>query len=260
MSVLTITRMLDDPSALEVWPAMAASDLESGAPVQRGLMVCDDKPRGLSAGIWDCTAFTGTVGPYSVSEFMILLEGAVTIVDAHGGETVIRAGESFIIPKGLVCQWKQTTTVRKFFVIFDDASGLRVAEPAKLAVIKPDPAVALAPIPGPDPALIVGAQQPVWRDFSYFADLTGQLTTGIWSSTPYERRPAVFTRHELMHILDGEAILTDANGKAHAFKAGETVFVPIGAQVAWKNTVPVRKIYCSFTPNAAGVLHAAAAE
>jgi uncharacterized cupin superfamily protein len=255
MSIPTLTRMLDVPSALEVWPAMAASDLESGMPVQRGLMACDDKARGLSAGIWDCTAFTGKIGPYSVSEFMILLEGAVTIVDAKGGETVIRAGESFIIPKGLVCQWKQTGTVRKFFVIFDDASGLKAGDPAKLSVIKPDPAVALAPISGPDPAMIVGDQQPVWRDHGYFADVTGQLTIGVWSSTPYQRKPAAFARHELMHILEGEAILTDAEGRAHSFAAGETVFVPIGAQIAWKNTVPVRKIYCSFTPNAAGVLH-----
>ena len=69
-------------------------------------------------------------------------EGEVVIVEED--RTVsIKAGESFIIPKGLRCRWTQPGHVKKFFVIFDDASGLVNEGP--LHTIKIDPAVKLAP-------------------------------------------------------------------------------------------------------------------
>ena len=182
MSTLKFSRMEPMGPAgkgLEDWGPIEAKGLVSGTPKQRGHMVLDDKEHGLSAGVWDCTAFTGKPGPYSVNEFMLLLEGSVTIVDAKGGETVIKAGESFILPKGLVCQWKQTGYVRKFFVIFDDASGMKAKDPKKLKVIKPDPKAKLDAAGGPDPKLVVSGD-PKWQDKLYWEDPTGQWTIGVW--------------------------------------------------------------------------------
>jgi uncharacterized cupin superfamily protein len=152
-------------TGLAVWPEIPASALAVGKPVQRGHYYLEDKARGLTAGVWDCTAMTEKGGPYSVNEFMILLEGEVTLIEppknvpsplaGEGGapsgragegaaqaeprRTTFRAGESFIIPKGLPCQWHQDGYVRKFFVIFDDASGLAPENPAALAPLRPDP-------------------------------------------------------------------------------------------------------------------------
>ncbi len=250
---------LSDPGgdALEIWPAIDAKHVANGTPVQRGRMVLDDTAAGLSAGIWDCTAWTGTLGPYSVHEFMIILEGAVTIVDAKGGETTIKAGESFVIPKGLVCIWKQTGYVRKFFVIFDDASGAE--QPDELKVLKLDTNAALSASDGPDPELVVSERMPDWADHAVHADPTGQWSVGLWSSTPYERKSIPFPRHELMHILEGVVTLTHGDGTAETYQAGDTVFVPKGAEIAWKNATPVRKIYCIMAPRAAAVAPAAAA-
>jgi uncharacterized cupin superfamily protein len=234
---------------LEDWGPIEAKSLVSGTPRQRGHMVLDDKESGLSAGVWDCTAFTGKMGPYSVNEFMLLLEGSVTIVDEKGGETVIKAGESFILPKGLVCQWKQTGYVRKFFVIFDDASGMKAKDARKLKVIKPDPKAKLDAAGGPDPKLVVSGT-PKWHDKLYWEDPTGQWTVGVWSTTPYERKVIPFPRHELMHILEGAVTISDGKGGAETFRAGDTLFVPKGATMGWKNDEPVRKIYCSFLPKA----------
>ena len=64
---------------LAAWPEIPASELTAGTPVQRGHVYFEDKATGLSAGVWDCTAMTGTLAPYSVNEFMILLEGAVLL-------------------------------------------------------------------------------------------------------------------------------------------------------------------------------------
>lgn len=243
---------------LETWPPIPATDLVAGTPVQRGHTYLDDKAHGLSVGVWDCTAFTAKAGPYSVNEYMILLEGSVTIIDKAGKETVIKAGESFLIPKGLYCQWKQTGYVRKFFVIFDDASGLKPRNPDQLTVLKPDPEVALAPAKGPDPELVVGGKVPTWRDHTLFEDVTGQWTMGVWETTPYERKTITFPRHELMHILTGSVTLTDGEGKAQSFKAGDTLLVEQGARMSWKNSEPVRKLYCIFLPKAAAAKSQAA--
>jgi uncharacterized cupin superfamily protein len=226
-----------------------AESLAAGSPVQRGHSYLEAKEHGLSAGVWDCTAMTTRFGPYPVNEFMIVLEGAVTIVEDGGKETTIRAGESFILPKGLPCSWKQEGSIRKFYVIFDDASGLATADPAALSTIRLDPAAALSPIKV-DPAPILGAL-PVQHDRNWFTDLTGQWTVGVWDATRYERKVMPFPRHELMHLLEGSVTLTDAEGNGQTFRAGDTFFVPMGTLCGWRSAEYVRKIYCIFQPSAA---------
>ncbi|MCW5738520.1 MAG: hypothetical protein KIS73_30640, partial [Enhydrobacter sp.] len=49
----------DPEQPLETWEPIPPSELESGEPVQRGHLYIDDKARGLTAGVWDCTAMTG---------------------------------------------------------------------------------------------------------------------------------------------------------------------------------------------------------
>ena len=70
-------------------------------------------------GIWDCTAFTDQMMPYTVDEYMFFLEGELTMLLPNGTEIEIKAGDAFIIPKGFECQWKQTGFVRKIFMILD---------------------------------------------------------------------------------------------------------------------------------------------
>lgn len=237
------------------WPEIPAEILTAGKPVQRGHIYFEDKAIGLSAGVWDCTAMTGRLAPYSVNEFMIVLEGAVTIVDARDHAVTIKAGESFLIPKGLPCVWRQDGYIRKFFVIFDDASGKAPPDPAVLEVLRPDPQAALAPSDGPAPD-VLASPPPTQRDKQYFADLTGQWTVGVWDSTAYHRKTIGFPRHELMYILEGQVTLTEEGGPGEkglpqTFKAGDTFFVPMGTRCDWKSTGYVRKIYCIMQPKAA---------
>lgn len=239
---------------LERLEDIPADQLIAGTPVQRGHGYLEVKELGLSAGVWDCTPMTTKPGPYPVHEFMLVLEGEVTIVEpggveAGGRETTIRAGESFILPKGLHCSWKQTGYMRKFYVIFDDPSGAAAPEPSALAVIRPDPRAALAPMEV-DPAPIVGSL-PKQHARSWFTDPTDQWTVGVWDATPYERKVAPFPRYELMHLLEGSVTLTDGQGGGQTFRAGDTFLVPMGAPCGWKSTEYVRKIYCIFQPKIA---------
>lgn len=231
------------------WDPIDPQSIESGSPVQRGHLYFNDDNLGLMAGVWDCTPFTGTMAPYDVNEFMFILEGSVTMVLADGAEETIRAGESFVIPKGLVCQWKQPDYTRKYFVIFSDTSGTSVDDPGSLRIIRPhaDDAVSVSDIA--DTTQFIGSI-PKQGEHEYHVDPTGQFMVGLWDSEAFERPVAPFNRYELMCILQGSVTLSDGAGNDQVFRAGEAAFVPKGAPYKWKSDEYVRKFYCIFMPAA----------
>jgi len=242
---------------LELWGEIPEAELIAGKPVQHGHYYLNEPAIGLTAGVWDCTAMTSRLAPYPVNEFMILLEGSVTILDERGGSTTVKPGESFIIPKGLPCAWKQTGYVRKFFVIFDDSSGQKPEDPAALKVLLPDPKTPLERSASPSPDVLLSSV-PTQHAREYFEDLTGQWTVGIWDSTPYHRKTINFPRYELMHILEGEVTITEEGFAPQTFKAGDSFFVPMGARADWHSTRYIRKIYCIMQPRQVAAASAAA--
>jgi len=255
MSDLEIIRFEPNgPSAkgLETWEEIDPGCLVAGSPVQRGHVYHELPELGYVAGVWDCTAMTSRVAPYEVNEFMLLLEGSVTIA-VEGGETVtIHAGECFVIPQGLRCSWKQTGRVRKYFVIFEDPSGRSHPESAALGVIRPQksgPAQGMTKIDVPNPDIFLSSL-PTQYDHGYFEDGTHQMFVGLWESTPFERAVTPFPRNELMCILEGSVTLTDGDGKEHMFAAGDAAYVPMGTRCSWKSTETVRKFYAIFEPTA----------
>lgn len=232
----------DPKAALEDWGPLEAQNLVSGTGQQHGTMVIDDQARGLTAGIWACSPFTSKMAPHGNDEFMLLLEGAVEIVEPSGKVTRIVAGESFILPKGLVRQWRQTGDVKKIFVILETPDDAAARDTRGLAVIKPDPKVALTPSAGPKPEMLLSGA-PVQRGHEVFEDRTGKLSVGVWDSTAYHRKAVPFPRHELMCLLQGSVSVTGPSGRTQTFKAGESFFVPYGAVTDFRTDGYVHKIY-----------------
>jgi uncharacterized cupin superfamily protein len=233
---------------LEDWGSMPSEDLIAGTGQQYGHLWLEDATYGLMVGVWACSPMTGRMDPWSTNEIMILLEGSVVIDHADGTSLAASAGDAFFIPKGTVCSWRQAGDLKKFFIIQNDASGLVPKDPAALRARKIEPAAGLAAAQRPDSTLLVGAA-PTCAEAVAFTDLTGQLSAGVWSATPYKRRAVASPRHELMHILEGEVTLDDGAGRTETFGAGDTCFVPLGAVVGWSSEVPVRKIFATFTPS-----------
>ena len=225
------------------WPALPAlprEDIASGAADQTGLTVFEAP--GLTVGFWGCSPWVATPGPYPSDEFMILLEGSVTILLPDGRAETIRAGQSFFIPKGLDCTWDQPEPVKKIYVIFEGGA-------AKAGVGLPltvDPAMPLAPSPAPAPA-ILDSKVPVQRAAQVYADGSGQISVGVWATSAYRRKPIPFPRHELMHILSGEVTMT-SDGVTRTWAAGQSFFVPMGAVVDWVGPGELAKVYCSIMP------------
>lgn len=77
-------------------------------------------PKGASAGIWEARANTSDYR-MDHAEFMYLLEGEVTVIDkTDGRQESFKAGDALLAHLGADITWKQTTKLRKFYVIFEN--------------------------------------------------------------------------------------------------------------------------------------------
>ena len=239
-------------TGLVQWPAIDHSNLTAGEPVQRGHTYFDDDTGTLTCGVWECTPMTTKLHPHPVNEFMCILGGVVTIVDQSGNEETISAGQSFVVPKGMPRIWKQTETVRKFYVIFNDPSGIEPEDPSTLAIARIDPAGALSLVDQEkqDTSRYDG-RVPTQHIHAPFNDLTGQLLAGVWDTTDMHTKLLPFAKNECMHLLDGTVTITNREGVADTFRAGDTFLLPRGITYRWDSEGYVRKIFCIFTPKEA---------
>jgi uncharacterized cupin superfamily protein len=208
----------------------------SGVRVQRGDTYFTDDTGKCIAGIWECTPCQTAMGPYPFDEFMVILEGSVIIVEEDGTETTFRAGEAFVIPKGAPISWKQTMSVRKFYVIIiDEEIEAGAQETLKIRRIDPTEDI-------PDSRGV-------------FADSSGRLRAGIKDRILMSSSPP-FPENELLHILEGEVtITTDVDGagdgsEVRTFVAGDTFLVPRGVNCWRDSTDDVLAIFCSWDPQA----------
>jgi len=71
---------------------------------------------GVRAGIWRSTAYTERYESYPTDEFMIVLEGEVTL-EGEGFRDTYRKGDAFFVPKGFKGIWHQPVDLLKFYVI-----------------------------------------------------------------------------------------------------------------------------------------------
>jgi uncharacterized cupin superfamily protein len=237
-----------DPDApLDVWPTIAPEELESGNPIQRGLTLVDEPDHGFSAGLWDCTAQTSVWMDQPSHEFMLLLAGEVTIVEASR-ESTFRAGDAFVLPQGLRCQWKQPGYVKKIWVTYEDPALAASSRNAVDHAILVDPSGPLEPsAPLPPEILVSAAPTQAARDD--FVDPTGRFAAGVWATAAYQRRALPFDRWELMHIVSGETTLTDPAGGREMVRAGDTFLVSRGEIRSWEGERDLRKIFCLFKPD-----------
>lgn len=233
-------------SGLETWEAISKDLIVSGDPVQRGFQYFSTENDKLVSGVWDCTEHELILDAYEVDEFMVVLEGSITVKDKSGHEETFRAGESFIIPKGTECAWKQYEYTRKYYVIYDNPESKAVNTQA-LAAIRVNPNADLPRVTQHDPAVYI-SEVPDMGMLVLYSDPDGKFDAGMWDCSPMKRVPSTIARSELMHILEGSGSITNADGVVFEFKAGDTFLVPVGMGYQWENREYVKKIFCSYTP------------
>jgi hypothetical protein len=230
---------------LEPMAEITPDEVVAGSAAELGHNYYTSPSGVLTAGVWKCTAHTLEFGPYPVDEFMLVLDGSVNIVHADGHEEIFRAGDAFVIPKGLPCQWKQTESIHKFYVILDDPDTPIPEEPASSRAIRLSASEGLEKLDLPNPEIFEGGT-PTQEDCSAFEDETGRFFAGTWTCSPMRRRAQRFGRTELMCLLEGGMTLTDDAGSEHAFAAPEVLLELPDTVSAWASTETVRKYYCIF--------------
>lgn len=233
-------------TGLQTWDPIPRDLITSGDPIQRGHQYFSTENDKITSGVWDCTAYTQIRGPYEVDEFMLVLEGSISIDDSAGNTQTFRAGDSFILPRGTDCVWKQSEYARKFYIIHDNPSSTTVENPEGLAPIRVDLSAELPRVAAHDESLYMGNIPDMGMNV-LFADPTGKYIAGVWECSPMQRIPATFERSELMHILEGSGSITNADGIVFNFEAGDTFLVPAGMGYQWKNDEYVKKVFSSYT-------------
>ncbi|WP_422370517.1 cupin domain-containing protein [Hoeflea sp.] len=83
-----------------------------------------------------------------------------------------------------------------------------------------------------------------WRCFT---DASGRAISGIWEAGPHLER-CNCDYDEMCHILEGEVRLTDKDGCARTFGAGDSFVVSAGFEGTWENLTYVRKVFFILNP------------
>ena len=63
-----------------------------------------------------------------------------------------------------------------------------------------------------------------------YKDSTGRFFSGTWASEAFESRQRPFPYNGFAYVYDGSITLTDANGAAREFTAGDAFFIPEGVE------------------------------
>lgn len=69
-----------------------------------------------------------------------------------------------------------------------------------------------------------------------------RVSTGLWSCTAGVFRWE-FTWDEFVHVLEGEATITDEEGNSCTLRAGDTAHFPVGLNTEWRVDKFIRKVF-----------------
>jgi len=200
------------------------------------------KNRNTAGGIWTSPDYSGQMHRATSTEFIYLLEGAITLVDKSGREEAFRAGEALIIPRGAEFQWRKSDNVREYWVIFEREDG-----PTTLPAASGTPYFFRLSRDGPDAKGLTGSGRT--KEHQYYAGADGS-SVGVWETAPHTSSGFHKTTYtELMVFLAGTVTLSTADGQQERFKAGEVALVPKGVEYKWSGDT-VRKFWVIFDKDA----------
>ncbi|SVC95427.1 uncharacterized protein METZ01_LOCUS348281 [marine metagenome] len=78
---------------------------------------------------------------------------------------------------------------------------------------------------------------------SFYEAEDGSVATGVWECPPCKVDIDNYPVNEMMTIISGALIMTNAEGVEETFGPGEVVFVPKGSKLTWQITERLKKYY-----------------
>jgi uncharacterized cupin superfamily protein len=95
--------------------------IKDGTPIQKEIGVFENDEKNMFVGMWQSSEFLSEMSPFPFHEFVQLLEGEVVISETDGTVNTFKAGDTFFIPKGTVCQWQVIKPILKYYAILDSS-------------------------------------------------------------------------------------------------------------------------------------------
>jgi uncharacterized cupin superfamily protein len=124
--VIRLTPNGDPTTGMTPWQKISHDGVIAGEPKdRRHRFYIGDRlmPGQIRVGVWEATAYTEKLENYPKDEFMHVIEGSVTIIEEDGRESTFKTGDSFFMPSGFTGLWKQSETMKKYFMVFDASDG-----------------------------------------------------------------------------------------------------------------------------------------
>lgn len=233
-------------SQLKALLLVRADGSQTDTPLKRGALSAGDpfadvrdiayvSDDGVSAGVVGASGVRSS-DAYPFTEMMVVHRGRVSL-RVSGGTLEVGPGDSAVIEHGTACQIE---AAEGSLWAFCALGGTEPSTQPALTWI--DKRVALAPSAAPEASILIGPT-PQCRSHNAYVDPNSSLRIGVWDSTPYTRGGRPHKVHELMHLIEGQVMLTGADGAVLTVNTGDTVFVPQVASCAWQSDVYVRKYY-----------------
>ena len=97
---------------------VAGERLVSGTPMQTMANAYSDTGNAFHCGVWESGVGAWRVS-YSEHEFCHLLTGRVRLLDDSGSDTLLVAGDSFVIPAGFKGIWEVLEPARKLYAVYE---------------------------------------------------------------------------------------------------------------------------------------------
>lgn len=219
------------------------SDFHEMPEAQHVHVYFEDNELGMSAGVWDTTQMQEAFGPYPGDEFILVLEGSFKMLDASGEGVPATKGQSVIFRNGVPVSWKQEGYLKKFYITYlDPRADTPQIHSAEGGICALDPDMTLG-----DNDLLPDTSTPQ-REKVFFTNDHGNFEVGLWDTEGMKTPMEPFPWHEFAQVLDGEVTLTEVDGTARTFRAGDVFFVPAGTVCSWNVPRYLRKYYAALDP------------
>jgi uncharacterized cupin superfamily protein len=85
-----------------------------------------------------------------------------------------------------------------------------------------------------DPSVVLSGANVVERTRILYADAAGEMTVGLWESSPGAWRIET-NEEEYVRLLHGEIRISDGTGAGRHFKPGDSFFVPEHFRGVWES-------------------------
>ena len=114
---MPLIRIPHDTSVGEL-SAVDADRIVAGQPRQGAANLYSDASERFHSGVWEAEPGSWRVR-YDEEEFCHMLAGRIRIREQDGQESMVSAGDSFVIPAGFEGVWEVLERARKIYVIFE---------------------------------------------------------------------------------------------------------------------------------------------